>query len=354
MTYSEMERLRDAIRGKPRDRIPILPINALWVATNFPGHSFSEVASDAALLSEAQVWAKETIGYDWLDPHADPLYIPEAFGCKVRFLKTGPLIEPLPISVTCLDELDQIPVPDVHKTGRLPVILETAVRLAAYGGGRIPVVAPFEGPFTTTCRILDAETIMRMTYRNPRVLEVLLDRVTGFLVDFGRALIERGANMALIPEPTASSSMISPSMFDRFVVPRLRTLTSELEVPCILHICGDTSSILGPMWRTGARVLSLDQCMNLSASRDKVPEAVLGGNVDPVGALFLGNRERVVKGTLHCIASGGTGRFVLMSGCAVPPDTPLENLKAMTEAAKGYGLGPGRRVPPGTGYSPAP
>jgi MtaA/CmuA family methyltransferase len=343
MIYSEMERLRDAIKGKPRDRIPILPMNALWVATNFPGHSFSEVASDAALLSEAQIWAKETIGYDWLDPHADPLYIPEAFGCKVRFLKTGPLIEPLPIPVTRLDDLDQIPTPNVEKTGRLPVILETAARLAAYGEGRIPVVAPFEGPFTTTCRILDTETIMRMTYRNPQILESLLDRMTEFLVAFGRALIERGANMAFIPEPTASSSMISSSMFRRYVEPRLKALTCSLGVPCILHICGDTSPILGPMWQTGASVLSLDQCMSLSESRKKIPEGVLGGNVDPVGSLLLGNREKVLKDTLQCIISGGTSRFVLMSGCAVPPGTSLENLKAMTEAAKDYGMGPDSR-----------
>ena len=98
MGYSDMDRLGDALEGEPRDRLPILPMNALWVASNFPGHSFSEVAS--------QIWAKEPIGYDWLDPHADPLYIPEAFGCKVRFLKTGPLIEPLPIPLTSLEDVE--------------------------------------------------------------------------------------------------------------------------------------------------------------------------------------------------------------------------------------------------------
>jgi len=93
------------------------------------------------------------------------------------------------------------------------------------------------------------------------------------------------------------------------------------------------------MSETGADVLSLDQCMGLTESRTTVPDAVLGGNVDPIQSLLMGTREQVEKDTLNCLRTAGTNRYILMSGCGVPPNTPVENLKTMVETGKAYGLG---------------
>jgi len=335
-----MERFNDALKGEPRDRVPIFPMIATWAATNFCDFPFSKMALEPKLVIDAQIRAKERIGYDALYAYADPLYIPEAFGCKVRFPETGPLVDPLPLKITSIEDVDKIPLPNAREDGRLPLNLEVVRGLSKYSGGDIPVLGLFEGAFTSTCRIIEVEHIMRMIYKNRSVLEVLLDKVNGFLLEFGKALIENGANILLIPEPTASASMISPAMFRQFVMPRLQILTRELNIPCLLHMCGDTSPTLDAMGQTGADVLSLDQCMDLSKSRKMVPNAVLGGNVDPVNSLLMGTREQVVKDTINSLRTGGTSRFILMSGCGVPANTSVENLKIMIETAVEYGLGP--------------
>jgi uroporphyrinogen-III decarboxylase len=54
----------------------------------------------------------------------------------------------------------------------------------------------------------------------------------------------------------------------------------------------------------------------------------------------MGSKEKVANDTLNCLRSAGTKRFVLMSGCGVPPNTPLKNVEMMVETAKEYGLGP--------------
>lgn len=341
MTYSAMERFNDALKGEPKDHPPILPSVSGWAAANFSDFPLSKIVWEPKRIAEAQIRAREAMGYDCVYPHSDPLYIPEAFGCTVRFPETGPLADPLPLTITCLEDIDRIPLPDPRGEGRIPVILETARELREYSGGDIPVLGVFEGPFTTTCRIIEADWIMRMFFKNPKVLEALLDKVNGFLLEFGHALIENGANILFIPEPTSSASMISPTLFGQFVLPRLQKLTSKLDVPCILHICGDTYPILGAMEQTGAKVLSLDQCMSLSESREIVPKVVLGGNVDPVNSLLMGTREDVVKDTLHSLRTGGGSRYIFMAGCAVPPKTPIENLEIMIKTAIEYGLGPG-------------
>jgi uroporphyrinogen decarboxylase len=341
VTYSAMERFKDALKGKPKDRVPLFPLTGGWAPANFSPYPLSKIIFEPELIVDAQIKAKESVGYDSLYAYADSLYIPDSFGCKIFFQETGPpLADPLPVNIRFLEEIEKLAFPDVRNGGRLPVIHETVRLLSAYSKDELPVVGLFEGPFTTTCRIIEAEQIMRMTYKKQEVLEALLDKVNQFLMEFGQALIEDGANVLFIPEPTSSSSMISPHMFRKFVLPRLQRLIHGLNVPCILHICGDSLPILDAMEEAGAHVLSLDQCMDLSKSRAIVPSGVLGGNVDPINSLLMGTQEQVVHDTLKCLRTGGTSRFILMSGCGVPPNTSIGNLKAMIETAIAYGLGP--------------
>ena len=268
-----------------------------------------------------------------------PCIFPKPSGVGFILPKTGPLAQPLPSPLETVEQVDALTFPDPQHSGRLPEILQTARLLAEYGRDRVPFIGLLEGPFTSTCRLFEADRIMRMLFRNRSVLNRLLDRVTEFLLLFAQALRDQGARLLLIPEPTASASMISPRLFDEWVLPRLRRIMSNIDLPCILHICGDTSSLWGSMAQTGARVLSLDQCMDLKTARAGIQELALGGNVDPVKSLLLGSTQTVKEDTWNCLRRAGTERFILMSGCSVPPGTPLENIRAMIEAAREYGLG---------------
>ena len=339
MTYTDLDRFNDSLKGQPKDRVPVFAGIGLWAATNFPDASFKQIASDPDLIVKALLWGRELIGVDGLYPSVDALYIAEAFGCNVRFLETGPLVDPLPISIDGPEDIDKINFPNPRETGRFPVIMEAARKIRDKTGGEVPLNGVFEGAFTQTCRIIEVEHILRMIYKKPQILEALLDRMNGFLIELGLALIENGVNLLTIPEPTASSSMIAPPMFRRFVLPRLQAFTRQIPVPIILHICGDTKPILDAMGESGAEILSLDQCMDLSESRTIAPDIVLAGNVDPVESLLLGDTGDVKEDALNCLQKAGTDRFILMPGCGVPPNTPLENLKAMVKAAADYGLG---------------
>jgi len=86
---------------------------------------------------------------------------------------------------------------------------------------------------------------------------------------------------------------------------------------------------------TGAKILSLDQCMDLAMAKQRLAgRCGIGGNVDPINALLLGTVADVKRETLRCLQQGGKRGYVLMAGCAVPPRTPIENLRAMIETAR--------------------
>jgi uroporphyrinogen decarboxylase len=65
---------------------------------------------------------------------------------------------------------------------------------------------------------------------------------------------------------------------------------------------------------------------------------VLFGNIDPSGVLAQGTVEQVREATRQLISVWKPGgRFILNAGCAIPPTTPPENVRAMIETAKELG-----------------
>ncbi len=339
MSYSAMDRFTHAFEGKLFDRVPIFPMTSSWVPANFSRASLEETVKDPDILVEAQLKARDAVGYDCFFAYAEALHVAEAFGCSMRYTDTGPLATSLPIEIKTLEDVDKFRCPNPSSSGRFPEIQEVIRKLHDYGKGDIPLLGLVEGPFTAACRIFEAQMIMRMTMKNRVVLEALLDKINDFLIEYGRTLIKNGANVIFLPDPSSSCSMIAPRLYREIVLPRVQRLTKNLSVPCMLHICGDTSLILELMNESGAEVLSLDQCMDMPEARRVLPGAVIGGNIDPINALLMGTREKVVEDTLACLRTTGIEKFVLMSGCGVPPKAPVENVKAMVDTACEYRLG---------------
>ncbi len=263
----------------------------------------------------------------------DALYVPEAFGCGISFTSSGPSAEPLAISSEA--DVEALPTPDVLHDGRLPVISALVEKLAKVPGRDVPVLPLIEGPFTTSARIFGTEKMMRAVMKNRPTVEKLLDKVGAVLSGFGRVIAERGADGLIIADPVGSSTMVSPKVYRELVLPHLQRFIGGLKIPVILHVCGNTRPILDMMAATGAKILSLDQCMNLAEAKEQLAgRCGIGGNVDPVDVLLRGTVDDVKRETLKCLQQGGKKGYILMAGCAVAPATPLENLKAMIETAR--------------------
>ncbi|MCU0243931.1 MAG: uroporphyrinogen decarboxylase family protein, partial [Acidobacteria bacterium] len=96
--------------------------------------------------------------------------------------------------------------------------------------------------------------------------------------------------------------------------------------------------ILEPMLATGADALELDYKTDVRAAREAMKgKAVFIGNIDPSGVLALGRPALVETKTRELLdVFAGVPGFILNAGCAIPAETPPENLKAMIAAARGW------------------
>jgi methanogenic corrinoid protein MtbC1 len=90
------------------------------------------------------------------------------------------------------------------------------------------------------------------------------------------------------------------------------------------------------MVKTGVRGISFDQCMDLLAYEDAIPDGVaIIGNIDPVEIVEMATPAEVAASVEDLVAIMGVkDNFTLSTGCALPPSTPIANVVRFIETGK--------------------
>ena len=103
------------------------------------------------------------------------------------------------------------------------------------------------------------------------------------------------------------------------------------DTPTALHICGYTKDLMPHIASTGTNAFSFEEKVQVKDAKQVLGDVRAIGNVAPVAALLNGGPEDVLRAANQCFEDGVD---LLSSGCAVPPLTKLENLRAMAAAAE--------------------
>ena len=348
------ERFITTARGGKPDAVPAAPYCGNFGAS-FAGVPISLYNTDGRKMADAQTRAWEAVGQDVVVAQSDGYYIAEGFGCVINQPPdTTPNL--VKAAVETLDEVDTLTVPDPFSDGRMPVYLEAVALLRKRFGNDVAVRAPGTGPFSLASYLVGgtAEFLTQIALceaDEDKVKEEqlfrLMDISSEALIRFLLAALQAGSDTAQAGDSLASLSMISPAIYEKYVYPwecrvfsAIADEAKERGAVTILHICGDTRRILPLMATTGAQVLEIDAKVDLAEARALVGDSVvLMGNLEPTTVLFQGTPEAVRRESEACLRSADalSGGFILGSGCEVVPGTPLGNMRAMVDAAHGFG-----------------
>lgn len=179
---------------------------------------------------------------------------------------------------------------------------------------------------------------------NPKLAHRIMEIGTEISIQIGYALIEAGVDAIYIGDAWASSTIISPGQYKEFCLPYHKKATEAFHkkgVPVYLHICGNCMPILEYMVETGVDAIEpLDPLggVDISEVKRRVGNKVcLKGGINTL-TLLRGSPEEVMKEAKCCIeVAGSDGGYILGSGDDIPIEAPIENVKAMVEAAKVWG-----------------
>ena len=220
---------------------------------------------------------------------------------------------------------------DLFSRGRFPVVRE-AIRIARKQYGEaLPIVSSVVGPFTLLGCLFGVETLLVWLLEEPETVQKAMATATRLVIRNAAAQFEAGAHVVQVGEPTCSGDLISPAQYLEHVAPHHRALASSASLPIITHVCGNITRHLPHLAATGFRGVSFDVKTDVAAARSSLKgKAALIGYV-PTSLLREGSPEDVGKAARECLREGVDA---LNAGCAVAPDTPLENIRAMIAAVK--------------------
>lgn len=256
-----------------------------------------------------------------------------ALGFPIRYpLEESPSVEQHLVKEVM--DLDQFMCTDILKDARATVFLKTMELMAQHL--EMMKGAYCIGPFTLAGLLTGASEIAISTIDRPEFLHEVLNFCTQVIIKYAVTLVDSGADIVAILEPTAV--FLSPQQFEQFSGNYIKKIIRAIHAIPVLHICGDTSHLVEQMCETGAEALSLDSLVNFNQIAPKLKnEVVLIGNLDPVRVLRDLTPDEVRLVTQKFLEeTKGIKNLILSSGCDLPQDTPIENIKTMIEVGKRF------------------
>jgi uroporphyrinogen decarboxylase len=324
------------LRGEAADRPPNFDIMMAFAA-HYIGRPLSRFYLDYRVLAEANLAVRGAFSLDIVQTISDPYREAADLGLEVEFPEDGLPLRRVPLLAQPSDLRKLRPVDPA--TGRRMSDRVEAVRLLHERvGGEVPVLGWVEGALAATNVLRGDTALMLDLYDRPEWVRDCLELMVEIEIAFARAQIAAGADFIGLGD--AIASQVSPAMYEEFALPyeqRIFKAVHDMGALARLHICGNTSRILGLMSQSCADIIDLDWMVDLRAAAacfgDSGP--AICGNFDPVRVMLRGTPEEVREAVVGCVVQAGK-RSISAAGCEIPDGTPHENLLAQARALREF------------------
>lgn len=212
---------------------------------------------------------------------------------------------------------------------RMSVVLNAIAELK---NNTIPVIGNITGHLSTATSVVDPLPVFKMMKKEPELLLQFLSFINDYLVEYAKEIVKAGADVIAVSDPTATGEILGAKNFEIFAVPFYKKIIEEihsLNVPVIVHICGNANSIIDGLNEINADALSFDSIVNMRTAKAKIKTNLMG-NVS-TQLLHSGESEKITSITKNCIMSGVN---IVSPACGLSMATPIDNLKTMTDYVK--------------------
>ena len=327
-----LDRFLRVVRQQPVDRAPVIGVtNAVTLdLLREVGTRWPDAHHDPTHMVRAGAAAHELCGLESVKVPFDMTVETGALGADIDYGTENTLPRtraPLFEAAAGLRVADDYPT-----RGRIPIVLE-AIRIARRRyGERVPVVSSVVGPFTLCGFLFGQETLLVWLMSEPEELRAAMAAAAGLVARYVQAQFEAGSHAVQVAEPVASGDLISPRQYAEHVAPFHRELGRGAGGPLLIHICGNITGHLPHLAGLDFRGISFDVLTDIRAARSHLKgQRALIGYV-PTALLRDGSPDEVRRAATQCLVEGVDA---LNAGCAWPPETPRENIRALIAAATG-------------------
>lgn len=334
------ERLLRTCRGEPVDRPPVwLMRQAGRYLPEYrkvrEGTTFLEMCRDVERAVTVSLQPIDLVGAEAVIMFQDIFTPIPALGVDVDF-RPGPVVaEP----IRTLAQVEALRNVDSRES--VPFVFEILKTLRSELASRhVPVLGFAGAPMTLAAYLVEGQgsrsfsTLKRLLHREPATLRALLAKLTDLTVGYLNAQIEAGAQVVQLFDTWAG--LFSTAEYRSWVLPGHQEIAARVnraDAPLILYV-NDGAHVVDEMAEAGADVISLDWRCDLALAAKKHGARVsLQGNFDPCG--LHADREVIFAEVRALAEAAAPARgHILNLGHGCLPDTPVEGVRAFTDAAR--------------------
>jgi uroporphyrinogen decarboxylase len=334
---NSIERIKSTIRFEETDRVPVFS-HIYGLAARLNHISLKDYLNSAELLAGCQLAAWKRFGYDGVTVFADNSLETEALGSNISYHDDAyPQIDKY--GLKDIFDWKYLAIPDPEEDGRMPVILQACRIIKDEVGQDTAVVGTVQGPMTLAGQLLGLEKLIYTVVDHPEEFYNLLNFTTRVMVTFGKALINAGAQVIHIFDPSSSCSVINRAVFREYILPNLKQAFKEFKDSgdpiCWLNITGQTEPVLDLFPETGADLFNIDYLVPISSAMEKLPHHCINGNIKPFN--FISAEKEVIRREARDLLNEtqSRGGFILSPGCEIPLESKVGNIEAMLQAVRG-------------------
>jgi len=303
------------------------------------GLRFHETHREAGKMARAAASTYRISGFGSAVVPLDLCVEAEALGARVDFREASAAAEFPRVADFLYKSVDEFTTKAqsaqsfdlIEHKGRIPSVCEAIKLLKEDVGNEIVIGAWTPGPFTLLSLLVETGALYMSLRKSAEAVHAALEMTTQVLSSVGNAYHAAGADFLTVHEMGGSPGALGPKPFESLVLPHLQDLFSALPRPAVLSACGRTNGTMKLLAASGADALSVDQTNDLAQSRQDLPDALLFGNLDPVGLISQGSPAEIAEAVTGVVRSGADA---VWPGCDLYLQTPLENLRALVAAAR--------------------
>ncbi len=254
----------------------------------------------------------------------------EILGCDLQWAAHNP---PAVVSHPLANgkQLSDLKIP-LATDGRIPVAIE-ATKILRKKYSETALYGLITGPFTLALHLLGTDIFMKL-FEAPDEVNEVMDFCTQVGIKMSEYLIKAGCDIIAVVDPM--TSQIDPMTFEMFVTPFATRIFDYIRAQNKLSsffVCGHAQQNIEAMCDCQPDNVSIDENIPLDFVKDIALKKGIsfGGNMKLTVVLLMGNEDDVREEALNCLDLGGKKGFILAPGCDLPMETPVVNLKAVTE-----------------------
>ncbi len=335
------ERAKAYAAGETVDRIPC---NLTAGETAPPVYGIN--ISDYYFSSSAMVEVEESLARD---TEADNMgmglglrTLAEAVGTEMEYFKDNVASVKTPILKSPSDVKGRDLV-DIHKDGRLPIMLEAFKVLKDRHGETHNIGTGSAGPLTLAGNTFGIKQLLKSFIKDPEGAKEVLQYSTDVIIKVAKDLFDEFGISFSLAEPLASKNLMRKSTFEEFCLPYLKQCVdaiSSWQGGVSMHICGETSDRWDDIVGLGIKGFWIDNCERLEELKNTYGDNLtVVGNIPPVEVVLYGTEDAINNSVKEILisAADNSGGFCLCPGCTTPVGTTLDNMIAIVNAASTYG-----------------